>query len=226
MPPPSRKMISSANLCAITARRRIARRIGVLLAQNLRRTGILHVIQPALDGNFPAGDAQVTKGEHGGIRRRRIPRQVIHFGRLAGDLQRVKTFRNQFDHAGYVEIVPESVVKSLEQCGVLRVGGRRLEVRDGQANFSTPRPVPVLTQSCAGRAVQTMQIVTTNQRQGRARTAQRGAWSAAFSAISACRNRSVAFVHPCGDERCGVRQYRIPIGIALQDAFHRSHSSI
>ena len=67
----------------------------------------------------------------------------------AGNLQRVEALRNQFDYSGDVEVVPQRVVESLQQRGVLRIGGRGLEIGNGQANFFHTQAVPVFTQSCA-----------------------------------------------------------------------------
>ena len=105
------------------SRRSIAGRIGILLAQNLWGLRIFHIIEPALDGQLPRRDSQASESQHGCVGRRRVPREVVHLRRLTGNLQRIKALRNQFDDPGDVEIVPQRVVESLEQSGILRIGG-------------------------------------------------------------------------------------------------------
>ena len=57
------------------------------------------------------------------------------FRRIARHLQGIETFRDQFDDAGVVEVVPEGVVESLQQRGVLGVAAGGLEIGNGEANF-------------------------------------------------------------------------------------------
>ena len=114
--------------------------VGVLLAEHLRRLLILDVVKPSLHRDFAGGRAQVAEGEHGGIGRRRIPRREVDFGWLPGYLQRIETLRNKIEDSGVVEIVPEHVVESLQQFGVLGVAGRGLEVGGGQAHSLDAEP--------------------------------------------------------------------------------------
>ncbi len=44
--------------------------VGVLFAENLRRRGVLYVVEPALHGDFAGGDGEIAEGQHGGVRRR------------------------------------------------------------------------------------------------------------------------------------------------------------
>jgi len=57
------------------------------------------------------------------------------FRGLAGNLQRIEAFRNQFDYAGVVEIIPQRVIEGFKQGGILRIVRRRLKVCDGQADL-------------------------------------------------------------------------------------------
>src|ERR1700751_2308485 len=102
----------------------VRRRITVLFTEYLRRSLIVQVIEPSLHGNLVGCDAKIAKREHGRLRRRRIPRRKGDVGRLARILQRIEALRNHFEDARVIEIVPESVVKSLQKLGVLGVGGR------------------------------------------------------------------------------------------------------
>ena len=138
MPPPRRKMISSANLWAISARRVLGGDVRVLLAQHLRRGRVLDVIQPALHRDLARGRAQVAERQHGGIGRRNVPQPESHLGGFARNLQRIEALGNQFDHAGVVQVVPERVVEGLEQRGVLRVAGGRLEIGNRKPDLLHP----------------------------------------------------------------------------------------
>ena len=96
--------------------------VGILLAENLGRSGVLNVVKPALDGDFAAGDAEIAEGQHGGVGRRSVPQVERDFGGLAGHLQGIKALGDEFDYAGIIQVVPERVVEGFEQSGVLRVG--------------------------------------------------------------------------------------------------------
>jgi hypothetical protein len=61
----------------------------------------------------------------------------------AGD----KTLGDEFDDAGVIEVVPESIVESLEQRGILRIALEGLKSGTARRTLSTPRPEPVRTQS-------------------------------------------------------------------------------
>ena len=126
----------------------------ILLADDQRRRRVLDVVEPALHGELAGGHAEVAEGEHGGIGRRRVPHAERDLGRLAGDLQGIKAFGDEFDHAGVIEIVPERVVESLKQRGVLRIGSGRLEVGNRQANFfyaqTRARAYPILSKRDRG----------------------------------------------------------------------------
>ena len=109
----------------------------VLLAQNLRvDVGALDVVQPTLHLHLVGGHAQVAEGEHRGVwRRREFQSVALDFGRLSGNLHRVEALRNHIEDAGIVEIVPERVVESLEQVGVLGIWRRRFEVGRGETDL-------------------------------------------------------------------------------------------
>src|SRR5262249_165177 len=64
--------------------------IGVLLAKNLRRADVLHVIEPAMNNHAVAGRSQVAKSQHGSIRRRPTPRLKSNFRRISRSLERVE----------------------------------------------------------------------------------------------------------------------------------------
>src|SRR4029077_1717991 len=55
----------------------------VLLAQHLRRSDILRVIEPALHGQGVAGGSQIAESQHSCIRGRSTPRLKLHIGRTA-----------------------------------------------------------------------------------------------------------------------------------------------
>src|ERR1035438_6644013 len=86
----------------------------ILLAEHLRRGLILYVVEPSLHRNFATGRAQIAEGQHGGVRRRGIPRGKVNFGRLTRFLQRIKTFRDEIKDSGVVEVVPKNFVKSFK----------------------------------------------------------------------------------------------------------------
>ena len=113
----------------------VAGNVGVLLAENLRRRRVLHVVEPALNNEFAGGDAKIAEGQHGGVRRRGVPDSEGDLGWLAGHLQGVEALGDEFDDAGIVQIVPESIVESLEQRVVLGIAVGRFEVRNGKADF-------------------------------------------------------------------------------------------
>src|SRR3977135_453777 len=61
-----------------SAGRIVGRRILILLAQDLRRGHILHIVKPALHGYAVARHTQIAKGQHGRIWRRRTPALELH----------------------------------------------------------------------------------------------------------------------------------------------------
>jgi len=50
-------------------------------------------------------------------------------------LQRIKALGDEFDDTGVVEVVPECVVESLKESGVLGIVVGGLEVRDGEEDL-------------------------------------------------------------------------------------------
>ena len=52
------------------AGRVIGGNIGVLLAQDQRRGGVLYVVEPALHRDFACCHAEIAEGQHGGVGRR------------------------------------------------------------------------------------------------------------------------------------------------------------
>src|SRR5580700_268696 len=97
-------------------------------------------------------DAEIAEGQHGGIRRRRVPDSECDLGRLPGSLQGIETLGDEFDHPGIVQVVPESVVESLEQRVVLRIAAGRLKVGNGKADFFDAQAGtganPILREGC------------------------------------------------------------------------------
>jgi hypothetical protein len=84
---------------------------------------------------LPAGDTEIAEGQHGGVGRRRIPHSERHLGRLAGHLQWIKAFGDEFDDPGIIEVVPERIVESLKESSVLRIAVGRLKVGNREANL-------------------------------------------------------------------------------------------
>ena len=107
----------------------------ILLAQHLRRCHILHVVEPALDRHAVAGHAQIAKGQHGRVRRRRAPALELHVRRRAHLSQGIEALRNHVEDAGIVQIVPQGFVERLQQIGVLGILGGGVEIGHGQAYF-------------------------------------------------------------------------------------------
>jgi hypothetical protein len=50
-------------------------------------------------------------------------------------LQRIETLGDEFDYAGIIQIVPECVVESFQEFGVLRIAVGGFEIGNGKANF-------------------------------------------------------------------------------------------
>ncbi len=126
-------------------------RVRVLLAQHLRGGCVLHVVEPALHRQFVGGCREIAECQHGRVGRRRVPGREVHVRGLARDLQRIKALRDEFDYAGVVEIVPQRVVEGLSRAALCASLPDALKSDTARRTFSTPRPVPVLIQSCANR---------------------------------------------------------------------------
>jgi hypothetical protein len=88
-----------------------------------------------LDSNVIAGDAQISKHQHGSIRRGSVPSVELDVRGLARLLQRIKTLRDQVENSGVVQVIPERVVECLKEVWILGVVSRRLEIRDSQPDF-------------------------------------------------------------------------------------------
>ena len=73
-------------------------------------------------------------------------------GGCPGTCNGIEALRHQLDDAGNVQVVPQRVVESLEQRGILRIRARRLEIRNGQTYFLDAETGagldPVLRQEC------------------------------------------------------------------------------
>ncbi len=109
--------------------------IGVLLAENLRRRDVFHVIEPALHRQLCRHAPRLPKASMAAFGGGVFHASNFTSAGLPGSVERIKALRDQIEDAGVVEIVPQSVVESLQQVGILGVLGGRLEVRDGEADF-------------------------------------------------------------------------------------------
>src|SRR5579863_6237083 len=130
------------------ARRVTGGNILILLAENLRRSGILHVVKPALHGNVRAGDSKIAKHQHGRVGRWSTPGFKLNVGGRTHQAERIETLRNHVEDAGVVEIVPQCAVENLQEIGAFWVRCGRLEIRNGDAHLlhakSSTSPDPVL----------------------------------------------------------------------------------
>ena len=178
--------------------------IGILFSEHQGRGSVLHVVKPALDDHFAGRDSEIAKGQHGGVGRWRVPDSEGNFGRIARDLQGIEAFRDQFDDAGVVEVVPECVVEGFQQGGVLRVRVRGLEVGDREAD-------PFYAETGAGA-----NPILGGGEEGRKRENEAGGRKAAASRKS-MRKSSSFIAHPFGGvartqkKICGERSNRSPI---------------
>src|SRR6266849_1556903 len=114
-------------------------RIGVLLAQHLRRSRVLYVVQPALYGYAVSADPKVAEGQHGSVCRWRAPDLELDFRGLAGYFEGIETFGDQVEDARVIQIIPQGIVKSFEQVAIFRVLGGGLEVGNCQSDLLDPQ---------------------------------------------------------------------------------------
>jgi len=115
--------------------------VRVLLPQHLRRSLVLHVVEPSLNCDFARSPAQVAEGQHRRVRRRRIPCRKIHVARLSRFLQWIKTLGNEFENSSVVEVLSSAAFCGSALDALKSAAARRTR--------STPNPVPVRIQSCA-----------------------------------------------------------------------------
>src|SRR5437667_5354231 len=102
--------------------------VGVLLAQHLRRSSVLHIVEPALNHDVVSRRRQISKYQHGCIRRRRTPGIKLYVSGRTGLPQSIKALRNHLKDARVVEVIPQSVIERLEQLCVSRVLAGSLEL--------------------------------------------------------------------------------------------------
>src|SRR4051812_8034928 len=114
--------------------------LAVLLAEDLRVLRVGDVVEPTGNSDVAGGSIDVAEGKHCSLGRVIRPGGEIHFLRRAGLLERVKTFRYDFEDAGLLEVVDESVVEDLLQRARSGVGISSLEVGNGDARFLLPKP--------------------------------------------------------------------------------------
>src|SRR6266567_2861511 len=124
MPPPSRKMISSAKRCAI--RRALSAFASSLYC--LPNT----CEKPAQDIDLPSRYAQIAERDHGRAGRWIAPDIQLDFTGCPGSLQRIEAFGHHLKHAGIVQVIPERFIKYCIQRGGLGIGVGTFEIRYGQ----------------------------------------------------------------------------------------------
>ncbi len=106
----------------------------VLLAQDLRRFGILGVEETAVNRQTAARRGKRSEGHHGSIRRSRCPLRQIHLLRRGGHKRRSHALGNHVKDAGVIQIVIEGAVEGRFQRRSLCIAGSRSKVSRGQPN--------------------------------------------------------------------------------------------
>ena len=134
----------------------IGGRFAILLAQHLWRLRILGVVQPALDIQRSALDAQIAEGQHAGIGRRAAPVIEMHFLGSARHCQGIKALGHHVENPRRLQIIPQSDIEDRGQILRARIGGDQLEVGHGETDLldtqSGAGANPVLSRhSCNGK---------------------------------------------------------------------------
>jgi hypothetical protein len=106
--------------------------VGVLLAENLRRGDVLHIIKPALHDHAVRVDTKVSEGQHGCICRLIVPCLEFHFCRISGNLDRIKALGDQVENTGIIQIAPQSGIEHSEQVAVFRILIGGFEIRNSE----------------------------------------------------------------------------------------------
>src|SRR5256885_4869680 len=106
----------------------------VLLAQYLRRDGVLHVKEPAGDSELPSAHSQVAEGEHGRIGRRIRPGIDCNLLRIAWHLQGIEALGDNVEDARVLKVGVEHLIECSKQRAGAGINARGFEVCDGDAH--------------------------------------------------------------------------------------------